>query len=434
MERWEETGPVPGHIAFNRNDPSAVHSQAAFLLALAHHGRRGMPDPQGQFINYPDERDEYAVDSEDAELLALPDWPHPLVGTELIATRTRLLERFSGTNANLWSPKADRGNESGLATALYDDPGAEAFLNLIHACLYSAHSLVRVAAAGADLHLDLLCHDWVRAPVFLYPDSTYVLDPLVRVGAARADETFDHPDHSAAPAHLPLPRQSIEILMRGAGAQDELVRDVAVSALEGARFHFESHLQQDSMPAESTDDDRPAPGLPRTSVLIHGTTFGRTPGWWQPGRVFPKYLKANVSSNLYSGSKPFLWSGLYSYRARQLGADDLVRWANGHSLDHVFAYSHGGSVAMLASALGVSTDKLVLLSCPVHSHYAPDFQRAPNVVSVRTRLDLVILADGGGQRFRDRRIVEHVLPIWFTGHKATRQPDVWRRHNIDAML
>ena len=181
------------------------------------------------------------------------------------------------------------------------------------------------------------------------------------------------------------------------------------------------------------DDDLPPPGLSGTSILIHGTTFGFPSGWWKPGRVFPDYLKANVSGNLYSGSKPFRWPGLYSHRARALGAGDLVQWASALSLDHVFAYSHGGSVAMLASARGLSMDKLVLLSCPVHSRYAPDFQRAPNVVSIRTRLDLVILADGGGQRFRDRRIVEHVLPIWFT-HKATRQPDVWMRHNIDAML
>ena len=221
--------------------------------------------------------------------------------------------------------------------------------------------------------------------------------------------------------------------MRGAGAQDELVRDVAVSALEGARFHFESQLPPDPTREEPTDDDLPAPSPSRTSVLIHGTTFGRTTGWWKPRRAFPKYLKSNVSHNLYGGSKPFYWSGLYSHRARELGADDLVQWASAHSLDHVFAYSHGGSVAMLASALGLSMEKLVLLSCPVHSRYAPDFQRVSNVVSIRTRLDLVILADGGSQRFRDPRIVERVLPIWFT-HKPTRQPDVWRRYNIDAML
>ena len=429
MKRWEETGPVPGHTAFVRSDPAAVHSRAAFLLALAHQGRRDIPDSHGRFPSDSDERSERYVDPEDAELLDLPDWPHPLFGPDLTFTRTRLLERFSGTNADLWSPKVAQGNERSLATALYDNPSAEAALNLIQACLYARHPLVRVAAAAADLHLDLLCHGLLAFP----QGSIYALDPLVRVGAAWPGTTVDRPDHLVAAARLPLPRQSIEILMRGAGAQDELVHDVAVSALEGARFHFERRRPQDPASEKSTDDDLPAPHPSRTSILIHGTTFGRTTGWWKPRRVFPKYLKANVSHNLYSGSKPFYWSGLYNHRARELGADDLVQWASAHSLDYVFAYSHGGSVAMLASALGLSMDKLVLLSCPVHSSYAPDFQRVHNVVSVRTRLDLVILADGGGQRFRDPRIVERVLPIWFA-HKATRQPDVWRRHNIDAML
>ena len=433
MELWEETGPVPGHEAFGRSDPAAIHSQAAFLLALAHQRRSDATASSRQLTNNPDDHYKRVVDPEDAKLLDLPNWPHPLVGSELTVTRTRLLERFSGTNTNLWQPQAAQGDERSLATALYDKPDAEAFLNLIQVCLISRHPLVRVAAAAADLRLDVLCHDLVAAPRFVFDDSICALDPLDRVAAARADDTVDHPDDSAAPARLPLPRKSIEILIRGAGAQDELVRDVAVSALEGARFHFESRNPQDSTPEESTKDDVPLPVLFHTSVLIHGTTFGRTTGWWKPRRVFPEYLKANVSHNLYSGSKPFHWSGLYSHRARELGAEDLVQWASGHSLDHVFAYSHGGSVAMLASACGLSMDKLVLLSCPVHLRYAPDFQRVPNVVSVRARLDLVILADGGGQRFLDPRIVEHVLPIWFK-HKPTRQPDVWRRYDIEGML
>ena len=170
-----------------------------------------------------------------------------------------------------------------------------------------------------------------------------------------------------------------------------------------------------------------------TSVVVHGTTFGRGSDWWKSGRVFPRYLKGNVAPNLYGGSKPFFWSGLYSDTARELGAWELLNWAGGKPLDHVFAYSHGGSVAMRASKLGLDIDKLVLLSCPVHRRYAPDFQHVRNVVSVRTRLDLVILADGGGQRFKDARIADHVLPVWFR-HKATRERAVWQRYGIATML
>jgi len=430
MAQWEETGPVPGHMAFVRRDPAAVHSQAAFLLLLAHRARRDVSIRHGQSFSDRDEQ-EPGVDPEDAKLLDVPDWPRSSSAADLASARMQLLERGSDANSGFWSPKMALGSERVLASALYDSPSAEAALNLIQACLYAPRPLVRVAAAAADLHLDLLFHDLLPSQS-LFQGSLYSLDPLVRVGPPGPRSTADQPRSFVAPARVPLPAQSIEVLIRGAGAQDELVRDVAVSALEGARFHFESRGPQDPTPAQAAKDDYPAPGSPRTSVLIHGT-FGRAGGWWKPGRVFPEYLKANVSRNLYSGSKPFYWSGLYSHRARELGADDLVQWASAHSLDHVFAYSHGGSVAMLASALGLSMDKLVLLSCPVHSRYAPDFRRVHNVVSVRTRLDLIIMADRGGQRFRDPRIVERVLPIWFS-HKATRQRRVWQRHKIDAML
>ena len=433
MEHWEESGPVPGHTAFRRNDPMAVHSQAAFLLALAYQAWRRRPIPQSRFPSDSLAEGERGVDPEDAELLDLPDWPHPLFRADLTVARMRLLERFAETNADLQSPKIAQGSESQLAKALYDNPSAEAALNLIQACLYAQHPLVSVAAAAADLRLDLLCHDLLASRLPFRQTSILTLDPLVLVGAAADLAAVDHPDDFAAPARVPLANQSIEVLMRGAGAQHELVRDVAMAALEGARFYFESRNPQRARPEESSSDDVPSPRPSRTSVLVHGTTFGRSTSWWKPGRVFPKYLKANVSHNLYSGSKPFYWSGLYNHRARVLGADDLVQWASAYTLDHVYAYSHGGSVAMLASDLGLSISKLVLLSCPVHSHYAPNFQRVRKVVSVRTRLDLVILADLGGQRFRDPKITERVLPIWFT-HNATRQPDVWRRHRIDAML
>ena len=88
---------------------------------------------------------------------------------------------------------------------------------------------------------------------------------------------------------------------------------------------------------------------------------------------------------------------------------------------------------MLASKLGLNMNKLVLLSCPVHARYAPDFDHVSKVVSVRTRLDLVILADRGGQRFHDKRISENVLPLWFS-HKATREVSVWKRYGIASML
>jgi hypothetical protein len=77
---------------------------------------------------------------------------------------------------------------------------------------------------------------------------------------------------------------------------------------------------------------------------------------------------------------------------------------------------------------------MVLLSCPVHfPKYAPDFSKIQKIVSIRVRLDLVILADRGGQRFSDPRIQENVLPIWFD-HFATHDPLVWSKYTVPAML
>jgi hypothetical protein len=89
---------------------------------------------------------------------------------------------------------------------------------------------------------------------------------------------------------------------------------------------------------------------------------------------------------------------------------------------------------MLASHNGLDIGSLVLLSCPVHVHkYMPDFAHVVKVVSIRVKLDLVILADGGGQRYNDPNIQEHVLPIWFD-HFASHSPAVWKKYKVPLML
>jgi hypothetical protein len=78
--------------------------------------------------------------------------------------------------------------------------------------------------------------------------------------------------------------------------------------------------------------------------------------------------------------------------------------------------------------------RMVLLSCPVHRRkYFPNFARVQKVVSIRVRADLVILADGGGQRFRDPRIEEIVLPIWFN-HSITHDPGTWDAQGLPGRV
>jgi hypothetical protein len=62
-----------------------------------------------------------------------------------------------------------------------------------------------------------------------------------------------------------------------------------------------------------------------------------------------------------------------------------------------------------------------------------NFSAVQRVVSIRVRLDLVLLADGSGSRFTDPRYNEHVLPVWFN-HSASHDPNVWVKYDVPGML
>jgi pimeloyl-ACP methyl ester carboxylesterase len=246
---------------------------------------------------------------------------------------------------------------------------------------------------------------------------------LVRVAAAAA-----YHDRSSEPENLTA------ILEQGTRSVDLLIRQLAATALaqvtpDNARLR---DLQRSSGRVAGA-----AGAGSHTAMIVHGTwALGAT--WWQPGGDFHSHVLHELRPDLYNGDKRFAWSGGYSDAARALGADDLLTWVNTHNeqgLD-LFTHSHGGSLAMLASNRGLQIGELVLLSCPVHiPKYQPDFSRVQKVVSIRVHLDLIILADRGGQRFNHPNIEENVLPIWFD-HTATHSPDVWKNntYQIPAML
>jgi hypothetical protein len=174
----------------------------------------------------------------------------------------------------------------------------------------------------------------------------------------------------------------------------------------------------------------------RTSLLVHGT-WARTAAWWQPPNGdFWQYIHTNVDPNLYGAQDRFDWSGGYSVAARALGGARLNTWVQQHNLAglDLFAHSHGGSVSMVASQAGTPVGRMILLSCPVHwPQYMPAFNRVNRVISIRVHLDFVILADGGGQRFYDPRIEEHVLPLGFD-HSLSHDPATWQQYNVPAWL
>jgi pimeloyl-ACP methyl ester carboxylesterase len=172
-----------------------------------------------------------------------------------------------------------------------------------------------------------------------------------------------------------------------------------------------------------------------TSLLVHGT-WARNDSWWQPGGSLHAYLLPVILPDLYAGADRFDWSGGYSDAARLIGANDLQLWLTNRSVINplLMGHSHGASVVLLASQLGVGMREAVLLSCPVHwTKYSPNFSIVTKVVSVRVHLDLVILADGGGQRFNHPQIQENVLPVWFN-HAATHDAAIWQKYGVSAML
>jgi hypothetical protein len=226
------------------------------------------------------------------------------------------------------------------------------------------------------------------------------------------------------------PSRLVGILEGCTYSSDDLTRQVAATGL--AKLAPESpRLAELSRPSSRETQGSST----HTSVLVHGT-WAADEQWWKPGGDFHSYLLNNCRPDLYANpADPFSWSGGYSEDARAVGAIDLRAWLPGHSIQnpYLLTHSHGGSVVMLATQDGLNTGPLVFMSCPVHSIYAPDFSRTGPVVSIRVKLDLVILIDGGGQRFTDPRITEHVLPIWFD-HFASHSPAVWQRYNLCSKI
>lgn len=246
-------------------------------------------------------------------------------------------------------------------------------------------------------------------------------DLLVRVAAA-----------NAALAVVADPQMAIATLLQGVRSDDELTREVAATTL--GRY-LPEHPELAALVSRQLEPRGDGPRT-RTSMLIHGT-FAKGNEWWQPGFPgnFHQYLRGNVFNDLYNNADRYDWSGGYSAGARALAGVQLVDWIRRRNEEGIslITHSHGGSVAMLATAQ-VPLGKLVLLSCPVHpATYSVNFANVVKVVSIRVKLDLVLLADGGGGQFPDSRYNEHVLPIWFN-HSKPHEESVWRRYNIPAML
>ena len=385
--------PIPGPQAFtNLVEPTHVHSQAATLLLIGFHLRGdaaaigARAQAAREFMQLRPDGVAETLPRDDVVELGFPRMQTSAARFLPSALENAAGLRFTARPAPL-PVRADVGAASGrlvgVANAFYQNANPETAATLLEVSLRHPNQLVRVAAAASYVEI--------------------VADPV----------------------------RSTLILEHGVRSGDRMVRAVAAHAL--------AHVDPRNRVLASllSSNKRPSLRRPsRTSAIVHGT-WARASSWWQPDTgEFWKYLHDNVDPDLYGAADRFEWSGGYSDVARALAGNDFREWVGHKAFDglDLFTHSHGGSVAMLASQGGTRVGKLVMLSCPVHwPKYAPNFTQVSKVVSVRVRMDLVILADRGGQRFQDNHIDEHVLPIWFD-HFATHDPHTWDRYRVRSML
>lgn len=381
FERVEE--PFSSPDAFRRGGDTATLSAAAALLVLGFRLRGDEQALTARAGDVPSEREDQppviALPQDEIARLAIP--PLPATGERIDRRRaqSRWVDEGQPPEDQSELPRDVIGN---VADQFHENPTHQTAAELFEACLRHPEELVRVAASSS--YLDL---------------------------------TTD-------------PRRPLEVLRRALISDDQLTRAVAATTLT----HFTPEdplLARLLVRGQLPEGGRPA----STWILVHGT-WAQNQKWWQPGGDFHEYFKAQVGGDLYSASDKFSWSGGYSDAARLDGATRLLHWAADHQLSslELIAHSHGGNVAMLATQGGLDLGELFLLSCPVHiPKYLPSLPPGRKIVSIHVHMDLVILADRGGQKFNVPGISEHVLPIWFD-HFATHDPNVWEDNNVAGWL
>ncbi len=243
--------------------------------------------------------------------------------------------------------------------------------------------------------------------------------PLVAVaGAAGARETTR------------LRKQIRETLVDGARSDDRLTARLA----EATIGHIEpmEEIADRRVIARPTSKKRKRKS--ETAVITHGT-FAADSDWYRPGGDFYVALAAN-RPDLHVHDQSFTWTGSYAHQARLADAELLEKWIGdqGLSVPDFFGHSHGATVAHLATKRGVQFDRLVLMGWPVHEKWFPDFSKVNRIIDVRVRFDLVVLLDGGRQRFRtDQFNIEEHRNGWFN-HSATRESDYWDDHDLWDVL
>jgi len=378
------SNPRPCPEAFSEEDQLSIYSQAALLLAL------------GIIL-----KAEYSVIRSDLEETRPFELPRVAPSSERVPG-AYFRELFPNREALAEDPRLLTRFRLEAARSLYQESdgrqGMQHALRLLALSLEHSSELIRVSAAVSVL--DLVADETLSIPVLEYA------------------------------------------AIRG---RSELIRSLALMALNRVRA-VPLYWQASELIGSLFRLLNPQGPLMRhvgrvDSCIVHGTLFSwagqAEEEWWAPGDGdFHEYLKRGPRPGVYSGNDFFDWSGGWRDKARHKAATELVTWLQQRALGGVdmFAHSHGGNVAMLASHQ-VKLGKLILMSCPVHwTQYQPNFTNVASVVSIRIKWDFVILADRGGQRFADARIQETVLPFWYVKHGTTHLSSTWANRKLDKLI
>jgi pimeloyl-ACP methyl ester carboxylesterase len=166
------------------------------------------------------------------------------------------------------------------------------------------------------------------------------------------------------------------------------------------------------------------------TIIIHGT-WASDGTWWRPGGDFFEFARTDLNrADLYDRSDLFMWSGKNRDSKRRQAALALDKWLRGHPARkvNVFAHSHGGNVAMLATHQGIRIDRLVMLSPPVRPDYFASWGNVGQAFNIQASHDPVVAMARGGQWFRLPQVSEKELRAG--GHSASHDPGVWRSERV----
>lgn len=369
----DDLHPVPAPRAFTEDTPSAIASQAVFVLgvsaAVGGHIDAVPIDPA-----FPFPRNLAAL--ERAGGVFGPD----LAVEEL--QRTADLDRDALRDPDLViAPERLRP----LVGEVMSDPTPERATSLVEGCLRSPHALVRAAAAASAL-------------------DTVGARPDVR-----------------------------ELLRIGARSDDELTGEVARAGLNRVDPDDDvlAEFSGGAPPTEPRDNES------NTSVITHGTFPGDTwwePGGdfyeFLNQIAAPPDLHLHDSSFGWTGA----WSEP-ARRAAAFELDDWIV-DEGIGVDELdfFGHSHGATVAHLATHLrGRAFRRLIALSWPHRCEWRPDFDKVGKILDIRVRLDVAIAAERGRQNFdvggAEQAKITTIVKGWFR-HSDPRRSDYWQRHGL----